>query len=142
MVVEYLDELQVLRAEKSYLNFARIDQVESFKGMVGIFFLPTPDILSGLTSWAYFDRNDPDTVSSLFSSGCCAVVAQAVLENRQEGKRTFIGFFDPSVRPFIEPNRLSFMIPMSRFKEMYHTMRQSCLFDAHAWKKIKVRINS
>lgn len=29
---------------------------------------------------------------------------------------------------------------MSRFKEMYHTMRESCLFDTHAWGKIKERI--
>ena len=28
-----------------------------------------------------------------------------------------------------EPDILSFMIPMSRFKEMYDTMRSSCLFD-------------
>jgi hypothetical protein len=24
---------------------------------------------------------------------------------------------------------------------MYHTMRESCLFDTHAWGKIKERIN-
>ena len=30
---------------------------------------------------------------------------------------------------------------MSRFKEMYETMRQSCLFDTHAWGKIKERMN-
>ena len=37
---------------------------------------------------------------------------------------------------------LSFMIPMSRFKEMYDTMRSSCLFDTHAWGKIKERMKS
>ena len=50
------------------------------------------------------------------------------------------GFFDPSVRPYFEAELLSFTIPMSRFKEMYHTMRESCLFDTHAWGKIKERI--
>ena len=35
---------------------------------------------------------------------------------------------------------LSYTVPMSRFKEMYHTMRSSCLFDTHAWGKIKERI--
>ena len=51
-----------------------------------------------------------------------------------------MGFFDPSVRPHFEAELLSFTIPMSRFKEMYHTMRESCLFDTHAWSKLKERI--
>ena len=69
------------------------------------------------------------------------VVTQATIENRKGGKRTFLGFFDPSVRPHFEADKLSYTIPMSRFKEMYETMRQSCLFDTHAWGKIKERMN-
>lgn len=70
-----------------------------------------------------------------------AVVTQATIENRKGGKRTFLGFFDPSVRPHFEADKLSYTIPMSRFKKMYETMRQSCLFDTHAWGKIKERMN-
>ena len=80
-------------------------------------------------------------VVSTFGSGCSAVVTQATIENRKGGKRTFLGFFDPSVRPHFEADKLSYTIPMSRFKEMYETMRQSCLFDTHAWGKIKERMN-
>ena len=40
----------------------------------------------------------------------------------------------------VETPAESFTIPMSRFKEMYHTMRESCLFNTHAWGKIKERI--
>ena len=78
---------------------------------------------------------------SPFGSGCSAVVTQATIENRKGGKRTFLGFFDPSVRPHFEADKLSYTIPMSRFKKMYETMRQSCLFDTHAWGKIKERMN-
>ena len=77
---------------------------------------------------------------SPFGSGCCSVITQTIIENRKQGKRTFLGFFDPSVRPYFEADLLSFTIPMSRFKEMYHTMRESCLFDTHAWGKIRERI--
>lgn len=35
---------------------------------------------------------------------------------------------------------LSFMIPLSRFREMYDTMRSCCLFDTHAWGKVKTRM--
>lgn len=142
MVSEFIKELGVPRASGNYLNFARIDKVASFDGLEGLLFLATPDALSGLTTWAYFDNNNQDCVSSIFSSGCSAVVTQAVLENRRNGKRTFLGFFDPSVRPYFEPDVLSFVIPMSRFREMYSTMRKSCLFDTHAWKKIRERMTN
>ena len=141
MVKEFVDELGIPRAEKKYLHCARIDRVEHFDGLEGILFLATPDILSGLTTWAYFDNNSPDTVMAMFGSGCCSVVTQAVLENRMGGKRTFLGFFDPSVRPWFEADILSFTIPMSRFRVMYDTMRESCLFGTPAWAKVRERIN-
>lgn len=140
LVLDFIQTLGVPRAEKNYLNFTRIDNVVDFESIEGIFFLATPDILSGLTTWAYLDSNSDESVVSTFGSGCSSVVTQTVLENRKGGKRTFIGFFDPSVRPYFEANILSYVIPMSRFKEMYYTMGESCLFDTHAWGKIKNRI--
>lgn len=141
MVKGFIEQLGVPRAAKKYLHFARIDKVETFDKVEGILFLANPDILSGLTTWAFFDNNNEDTVISTFGSGCSSVVAQTILENRKGGYRTFIGFFDPSVRPYFEANILSYTIPMSRFKVMYETMRSSCLFDTHAWGKIKERNN-
>ena len=140
MVLDFIQEIQVPQADKTYLHFARIDQISSFDQVEGIMFLATPDMLSGRATWAYFDNNAYDAVFSPFGSGCSSVVTQAILENRKQGKRTFLGFLDPSVRPYFEENILSFTIPMSRFKEMYHTMRSSCLFDTHAWGKIKERL--
>lgn len=142
MVLDYIKETKVPQANKAYLHFARIDRISSFNEVEGILFLATPDILSGLATWAFFDNNAADAVSTPFGSGCCSVVTQAIVENQRQGKRTFLGFFDPSVRPYFEPDILSFTIPMSRFKEMYHTMRESCLFDTHAWGKIKERIQN
>lgn len=141
MVTEFVEQIGVPRAEKAYLHFARIDKLESFEEVEGLLFLATPDILSGLTTWAYFDTNEFDAVAAPFGSGCSSVVTLTILENQKEGQRCFLGFFDPSVRPYFEANILSFAIPMSRFREMYHTMRESCLFDTHAWGKIKERIN-
>lgn len=141
MVIEFVEQLGVSLTNRKYLNFVRIDRIETFDKVEGILFLATPDILSGLTTWTYFDNNSEDAVTSMFGSGCSAVVTNAVIENSRGGKRTFIGLFDPSVRPHVEANILSFVIPISRFKEMYYTMRESSLFDTHAWNKIRERIN-
>lgn len=140
-VSKFLDELNLEKASKKYLNFARIDKIKSFQEIEGIIFFATPDILSGLVAWTFFDTNAEDAVSVLFGSGCSAVVSQAVMENKKMGKRTFLGLFDPSVRPYLEANILSFVIPMSRFTEMYDTITECCLVGTHAWNKIKDRIN-
>lgn len=141
MVVEYIEGLGILHTEKKYLHFARIDKIESFDNLEGVFFLATPDILSGLVTWTFFDTNAVDAVVSMFGSGCSAIVSQVVRENKMGGYRTFLGLFDPSVRPYFEENLLSFAVPMSRFKVMCQTMRNSCLFDTHAWGKLRERIN-
>lgn len=142
MVTDYIDSLNITLTDMTYLHFARIDSLPSFDRAEAIFFLATPDMLSGLATWAYFDNNAPDAVAAPFGSGCCSVVTQAVMENRRRGRRTFLGFFDPSVRPHFESNLLSFTIPMSRFSEMCQTMRRCCLFDTHAWGKIRERMQA
>lgn len=142
MVTEFVDQLGVPMTEKKYLHFARIDKVRELEEKEGVLFLASPDMLSGLTTWSFFDNNAEDGVVSSFGSGCSTVVTQTTLENRKGGRRTFIGFFDPSVRPHFEPDKLSYTIPMSRFREMCQTMRKCCLFDTHAWGKIRERMNT
>ena len=140
MVVDYVNGLGMNRAEKPYLNFIRIDKAESFEGIEGIFFYATPDMLSGLCGWAFFDINEPDAVVSRFGSGCSTVVSMTVVENARQGHRCFIGLLDPSVRPWVGKDELSFTIPFSRFTQMMETMKDCFLFDSHAWQKMKARL--
>ena len=140
-VAEYVAKLDVQLTDKKYLNFVRIDHAVSFDNMEGLLFFANPDILSGLATWAYFDNNAEDAVSAPFGAGCATVISYAVRENRLGGRRTFVGLFDPSVRPYVETDELSFVIPAVRFKEMRNTMKKCCLFDTQAWSKIKQRIS-
>lgn len=140
MVVDYVNGLGMNRAEKPYLNFIRIDKAESFEGIEGIFFYATPDMLSGLCGWAFFDINEPDAVVSRFGSGCSTVVSMTVVENARQGHRCFIGLLDPSVRPWVGKDELSFTIPFCRFCQMMETMKDCFLFDSHAWQKVKTRL--
>lgn len=140
MVVDYVNGLGMKRAEKPYLNFIRIDKTEYFEGTEGVFFYATPDMLSGLCGWAFFDINEPDAVVSQFGSGCSTVVSMTVVENARQGHRCFIGLLDPSVRPWVGKNELSFTIPFSRFVPMMETMKDTFLYGSHAWEKIKQRL--
>lgn len=140
LVTDMIEKLNVPRAESSWLNFTRIDNLDSFEIMDGLLFFATPDILSGLVSWASFDSDKDDAVCSVFGSGCSNIVTRAMVENAKGGHRTFVGFLDPSVRLYIESNILSYTVPLSRFRVMYNTMRKSCLFGTHAWKGVRERI--
>ncbi len=141
LMLDFLKDTGVCLTDKKYLNITRIDHLTNFDQLEGIAFFATPDILSGLTTWAYFDNNSNEAVTSRFGSGCSTVITDAVIENKKGGRRTFIGCFDLSVRPHLEENILSFVIPLSRFREMVHTLRNSSLFGTHAWSKVHHRIN-
>ena len=140
MVADFVQSLGIEMSSKPYLNFIRIDKATSFKDVEGILFFATPDELSGLCGWAFYDNNDSNAVVSMFGSGCSTVVTAAINENRRQGQRCFIGLFDPSVRPWVGKNELSFTIPFSRFVTMMDTMRDCFLFDSHAWEKVKQRL--
>ena len=140
MVLDYIKGLNLRRSEKPYLNFVRADQAESLEGFEGVMFYATPDMLAGLCGWAYFDCNAPDAVVAQFGSGCSTVVSMTVAENAHNGYRCFLGLFDPSVRPWVGKDELSFTVPMSRFTTMLETMRECFLFGSHAWERIKARL--
>lgn len=139
-VKEYIRRLDVRLTDKPYLNFVRMDKLASLDDAEGILFFATPDVLSGLCSWAFYDNDADDAVCTRFASGCCSIVTFVVNENRKQGRSCFIGMLDPSARPLVPANELTFVIPMHRFNEMIRTMEQSALFQK-AYSIVRKRIN-
>jgi len=140
MVIDYVNNLHIQITNKPYLNFVRIDKLKNWDEAEAILFFATPDILSGLCTWAFYDNNSSDAVTTQFASGCAAIVSFAINENHKNGNRCFLGMFDPSARPLVPENELTFTIPMCRFKRMMETMNDSALFQK-AFSIIKKRIN-
>lgn len=139
-VHNYVDSLEIEITERPYLNFARVDRLQSWDDIEAVVFFATPDILSGLCTWAFFDNDSENAVTTKFASGCAAIVAFATVENRKGGRRTFLGMFDPSARPLVPKDELTLAIPMSRFREMLLTMPHSALYE-HAFSVVRRRIN-
>lgn len=129
-------------SEKPFINFVRIDKLETFDEMEGLMFFVNPDVLSGLFAWANYDQNDINAVQSPWGSGCSTTVTSLVNENRRGGKHCFIGMLDVSARPMFGSDILSFSIPKSRFTEMCETLSECCVADAPAWLKVRKRINT
>ena len=136
----YIENLEIKPTDMPYLNFVRVDRLTSWDDVEAVVFFATPDILSGLCTWAFYDNDADDAVVTKFASGCAAVITFATVENRKGGRRTFLGMFDPSARPLVPKNELTFAVPMSRFEEMLQTMSHSALYE-HAFSVVKRRIN-
>lgn len=136
----YVESLEIEITDKPYLNFVRVDMLKSWEGVEAVVFFASPDILSGLCSWAFYDNDAEDAVVTKFASGCAAVVSFATVENRKGGRRAFLGMFDPSARPLVPQNELTFTVPMSRFREMLQTLPHSSLYE-HAFSVVRRRIN-
>lgn len=136
----YVESLEIELSKKPYLNFVSVDELDSWEGVEAVVFFATPDILSGLCTWAFYDNDAEDAITTKFASGCAAIVTFATVENRKGGRRCFLGMFDPSARPLVPKNELSFVIPMSRFREMLRTMPDSALYQK-AFSVVKRRIN-
>ena len=141
MVIDYVNSLNISITDKPYLNFVRVDKLESWDDAEALIFFATPDMLSGLCTWAFYDNNSPDAVTTQFASGCASIITFVVNENRSCGRRCFLGMLDPSARPLVPANELTFTIPMSRFKEMLTTMKDSALYQKE-FSAIKRRINN
>ena len=140
MVVDYVQELNIELTQKPYLNFVRIDNLKEWSDAEALLFFATPDILAGLSSWAFYDNNSADAVVTQFSSGCASIVTRAISANKSGGRSCFIGMLDPSARPLIPENELTFTIPMCRLIEMLDTMDDSSLYQK-AFSALRRRIN-
>ncbi len=140
LVLSYIKDIDIGLAKKPYLNFSRIDSMDSLEYLEGLLFYAKADVLSGLTSWAYYDNNVSGAVCSPFGSGCSQMILMARRENLMGGNKTFLGLFDPSIRPYVGKDELGFLIPRCRFLSMQDTLKECCLNNTHAWNKVKERI--
>ena len=141
LVKDFVERLEIDVDKHKYLNFQRLDLMDDSIEFYGVLIFATPDILSGLVSWAYYDNSSDDAVCTPWGSGCSTTIRQVIIEEEENlGSRCFIGLFDPSVRPRVRANELMFGIPKSRLEEMTTFMRDTCLFNGAAWPKVKERI--
>lgn len=85
LVLDFVEKANVQMTTRQYLNISPITELENFNNVVGIFFLATPDMLSGLASWTFYDNNSDDAITAKFGSGCSSIFSEAALETAKMG---------------------------------------------------------
>jgi hypothetical protein len=105
---------------------------------VAIFFA-RPEVLSGLFTLANFDSAEPNGVICLFSSGCSSIIHYPRIEQQNATSRAVLGMFDPSARPCVPVDVMTFAVPMKKFLAMIGNMDESFLITK-TWDKVKDKI--
>lgn len=142
MVLELQKHQKTIKdAKGNFIIFKRWDMLEEADEPAVVIFFATPDVLSGLFTLANFDQTEPNSTFTPFGAGCGSIVHYPYLEKDAERPRAVIGMFDPSARPCVGKDILSFAVPMIKFEKMIDNMEESFLITG-TWKTIRKRINS
>jgi uncharacterized protein (DUF169 family) len=126
-------------AKGNYIVFKRWDKLEASDEPAVVIFFAKPDVLSGLFTLANFDQTEPNGTFAPFGAGCGSIVHYPYLEKDAQRPRAVIGMFDPSARPCVPKNTLSFAVPMIKFEKMISYMEESFLIT-DTWKTVQKRI--
>jgi len=140
---EVVDEIDArhssLPAHDKYYTFKRWDKLTDTDNPDVVIFFARPEVLSALFTLANFDSADPNGVIAPFGSGCSSVIHYPRLEQQSAHPRAVFGMFDPSARPCVPVDILTFAIPVKKFEQMVTDMDESFLITK-TWDKVKNKI--
>ena len=139
MVKQILAQAPMLKAPGRYIVFKRWDRLQAQDNPDVVVFFATPDVLSGLFTLARFDDTARDAIATPFGAGCSSIVLHPYMEKDAANPRAIIGVFDPSARPYVPANTLSFAVPFAKFVRMVDNMEESFLIT-DSWTRIQKRI--
>ena len=138
LVRNWIKDSSQFIASSSQLVFKRWDHLDEDDDPEVVIFFAKPDVISGLFTLANFDV-DYHGVIAPFGSGCSSIVMYPIFEADKPQPRCVFGMFDPSARPYVEKDTLTFAVPMKRFEEMIENMTESFLITP-TWETIKKRL--
>ncbi|HTX88393.1 MAG TPA: DUF169 domain-containing protein [Bacteroidales bacterium] len=136
MVKELMEHTVVPDRKGEWIVFKRWDKLESGDEPIAVIFFANPDTLSGLFTLANFDQVDGHGTVAPFGSGCSSIVHRAIEESKKENPAAVLGMFDPSARPCVPRDTLSYSVPMKKFEKMVGYMDESFLIT-DTWKEIR-----
>jgi len=139
MVKEMLSEMRCIPAKGKYIIFKRFDQLTPDEEPGAVIFFARPDVLSGLYTLANYDQPGGQAVTAPFGSGCGSIVHQPLLQAESDNPKAVLGMFDPSARPCVPKDTLSFAIPLKKFRTMVENMDE-CFLITETWKEVKRRL--
>ena len=139
MVVDMMKKQPSLNRQGKHIVFKRWDKLEASDNPEVVIFIAKPDVLSGLFTLANYDQAESDSTIAPFGAGCGSIVYYPYFEKDKERPRAVLGMFDPSARPCVPGDTLSFAVPMNKFEKMIANMDE-CFLITDTWTTVLSRI--
>jgi uncharacterized protein (DUF169 family) len=138
-VQKFMESQPTIQGSGRNIVFKRWDKLSENDVPEVVIFFAKPDVLSGLFTLANFDQTEPNGTFTPFCAGCGSIVYHPYKESKSERQRAVIGMFDPSARPCVAENVITFAVPMQRFEKMIGYMEESFLIT-ESWNIVRKRI--
>lgn len=139
LVDTWQEEIRIIPASGKYLIFKRWDSLMGDDNPSVVIFFTRGEVLSGLFTLANFDRADPHGVIMPMGAGCSSVVHYPWHEEQSDDPKAVLGMMDPSARPCVPLDMLTFAVPMRKFVRMVRDMDESFL-TTPTWDKVKSKM--
>ena len=139
MVLQIMKEQAAIPVGGRNFIFKRWDHLTEADEPEVVIFFAKPDVLSGLFTLANFDQIERNGTFTPFGAGCASTIYYPYLEKDAARPRAVIGMFDPSARPCVGPEILTFALPLRRLESMIDNMDESFLITK-TWKTVLKRI--
>ena len=139
VVNEWMKDYEPLPSTDKKLIFKRWDNLTEKDNPVAVIFFAHGEVLSGLFTLANFDRRDPFGVITPMGAGCSSLIYYPWHEEQSDDPRAVLGMMDPSARPCVQMDMLSFAVPMKKFTGMVQDMEESFL-TTPAWDRVRAKI--
>lgn len=139
IVTETMKLQKTLPTKGKNIIFKRWDKLVETDNPEAVIFFAKGEVLSGLFTLANFESVDPNGVIAPFAAGCGSIVHYPYLQNENNDPKAVLGMFDPSARPCVPNDYLSFAIPMKKFEKIIGYMDESFLITK-TWDAVKKKI--
>jgi hypothetical protein len=137
LVKKIINERSGFTAPHEFIVFKRFDILEESENPDVVIFFAPADVLAGLFTLASYDEVDSGVMTP-FCAGCGSIVLYPYLESKLKRPRCVLGMFDPSARPFVPADNLSFAVPANKFVRMVDNMGESFLIT-QTWVRMRKR---
>lgn len=140
LVKEWLARAPAFTAPARNIVFKRWDVLDETDRPEVVVFFAKPDVLSGLFTLANYDEPTNQAVFCPMGAGCSTIVQYPLLEAASDHPRAVLGMFDVSARPGVDPDTLTFSVPIGKFERMVADMDESFLIT-ESWHKVRSRLS-
>lgn len=126
-------------APGEYCVFKPLSQFSDEEEPLVVTFFARGEVLGGLCQLAFFALDDHHAVTFPFGSGCSNLLSWPLHYARLGEDRAVVGGADPSCRPYMETDELSFALPATSFAKMLDAAPRSFL-SGGTWAAVRRKI--